>query len=55
MSDLGSLSQCLVDSDSDARGRARRLRSKAFVLSVVIECALVAGLLLWPLISPGVL
>ena len=53
MSDLGRLSQCLVDNDSDARIRARRLRSKAFVLSVVIECALVAALLVWPLISPA--
>ena len=55
MSDLGGLSQCLVDSDSDARVRARRLRSKAFVLSVIIECALIAAMLLWPLISPGAL
>jgi len=53
MNDLGGLSQCLVDSDSDARVRARRLRRKAFVLSVVIECALFAALLVWPLISPA--
>ncbi|MGH9745271.1 MAG: energy transducer TonB [Candidatus Acidiferrales bacterium] len=55
MSDLGSLSQCLVDSDSEARVRARRLRGKALVLSVVFECVLVAAMLLWPLVSPDVL
>ena len=37
MSDLGSLSECLVDNDPAARVRARRLRSKALVLSVALE------------------
>ena len=55
MSDLGSLSECLVDSDPAARERARRLRSKALVLSVAIEAAILAALLVWPLIAPGVL
>jgi protein TonB len=55
MSDLGSLSECLVDNDPAARVRARRLRSKALVLSVAIEVLILAALLLWPLIAPGVL
>ena len=55
MSDLGSLSQCLVDSDADARLGARRLRSKALVASVILEILLLAAMLGWPLISPGVL
>jgi protein TonB len=55
MSDLGSLSECLVDNDPAARVRARRLRSKALVLSVALEALIFAALLLWPLISPGVL
>jgi protein TonB len=55
MSDLGSLSQCLVDNDTDARLRARRLRSKALVLSVILEVLLLAAMLVWPLISPGAL
>jgi protein TonB len=59
MSDLGSSSQsfskCLVDSDSDARSRSRRLLRKALALSVVFEFALVAALILWPLFSPSVL
>ena len=55
MSDLGSLSECLVDNDPAVRVRARRLRSKALVLSVALEAAILAALLLWPLISPGVL
>ncbi|MGA8144422.1 MAG: energy transducer TonB [Candidatus Acidiferrales bacterium] len=55
MSELGGLSQCLVDSDSDARSRSRRLRGKALVLSIVFEAALLAAIILWPLFSPGVL
>ncbi len=55
MSDLGSLSECLVDNDPAVRVRARRLRSKALVLSLALEAAILAAMLLWPLVSPGVL
>ena len=55
MSDLGSLSECLVDNDPAVRVRARRLRSKALVLSVAPEALILAALLLWLLIAPGVL
>jgi len=55
VSDLGSLNHCLVDSDAEAFGRARRLRRKALGISLFFEVALVAGMLLWPLITPGVL
>jgi protein TonB len=53
MSDLGSLSECLVDNDPAARVRARRLRSKALVLSIALEALILSALLLWPLISPA--
>src|SRR5580700_341562 len=55
MSDLGSLSECMVDNDPAVRVRARRLRSKALVLSVALEALILAALLVWPLISPGAL
>ena len=55
MPELGSLSHCLVDSDAEAAGRARRLRRQALVISLALEAALVAAMLLWPLITPGVL
>lgn len=55
MTDLGSLSECLVDNDPAVRVRARRLRSKALVLSVALEALILAALLVWPLISPGAL
>lgn len=55
MSDLGSLSECLVDNDPAARVRARWLRSRALALSVALEALLLASLLIWPLISPGTL
>ncbi len=55
MSDLGNLSQCMVDSDSAANGRARRLRGKALVASLSLEAVVIAGVLLWPLVTLGVL
>jgi periplasmic protein TonB len=55
MSDLGNLSNCVVDSDFAMAGRARRLRRKAFLISVVLEGALVGAMLLWPLLAPAVL
>ena len=55
MSDLGSLSQCMLENDAESRGRARNLRRKALVVSVLFEAALLGAMLLWPLITPGVL
>jgi protein TonB len=55
MSDLANLSECMVDSDAGAIGRARRLRGKALALAVFFEVAVIAGLLLWPLFTSAVL
>ncbi|HKS80914.1 MAG TPA: energy transducer TonB [Candidatus Acidoferrales bacterium] len=55
MSELGSFTQCMIDGDAEAIGRARRLRRKAFTASVAFECVLVVAMLLLPLITPGVL
>jgi periplasmic protein TonB len=55
VSDLGSLSQCMLENDAESRGRARNLRRKALLISVLLEAALLAAMLLWPLITPGVL
>ena len=55
MSDLGSLSQCMLENDAESRVRARNLRRKALVISVLLEAALLGAMLLWPLITPGVL
>lgn len=55
MSDLGSLSNCVMDNDPEAAEWARQLRRKAFVGSLVLEAALVGVMLLWPLITPAVL
>lgn len=53
MSNLGNLSHCMMDSDAAARSRAWRLRRRAVGVAVVIELALLGGLLLWPLFAPG--
>lgn len=55
MSGLGNLSQCMVDSDGAAKTRAKRLRRKALAASVALEALLVAGVMLWPLVTLGVL
>jgi outer membrane biosynthesis protein TonB len=55
VSDLGSLSQCILENDAESRGRARNLRRKTLLISVVFEAALLDAMLLWPLITPGVL
>jgi len=55
MSSLGSLAECLMESDAGALVRARRLRRKALVLSIAFEAVLIAAMLVWPLITPGVL
>jgi len=55
MNDLGNLTSCVMDSDSAATGRERRLRRKAFVASIILEAALVGALLLWPLLATSVL
>jgi periplasmic protein TonB len=55
VSDLGSLSQCMLENDSESRDGARNLRRKALVISVVFEAALLGAMLLWPLITPAVL
>ena len=55
MSDPVNLSHCIVDGDSGARARARLLRGKALVVSIVLETAAVVAMLLWPLVTPAVL
>jgi protein TonB len=55
VSGLGNFSQCLVDGDPGSLGRARRRRKTALTISLILEAWLLASLLLWPLITPGVL
>ena len=45
------LSCCLVEGDEAALRRARRLRRKALLLSIAVEAALVAAMLLAPLVA----
>jgi protein TonB len=55
MSEMGSLSGCILENDPDLQGRARWLRGKSLAASVAIEATVVLGLVAWPLFSPGVL
>ncbi|HTU33090.1 MAG TPA: energy transducer TonB [Candidatus Acidoferrum sp.] len=54
--EFGSLSQCIMDADSEVLSRARRLKRKAYAASIVLQAVCVAALLIWPLIAaPNVL
>ena len=55
MSELGNLSQCMVDSDAASKTRAKRLRRKALALSIVLEAMAIGCLVIWPLLTLGVL
>ena len=55
MSDLGSLSHCMLENDAESRGRARNLRRKALFISVLLDGLLLGAMLVWPLITPAVL
>ena len=46
---LGSLGGCLVDGDLEQRRRERRLRRRALVLSITIQAAVLALLIVLPL------
>jgi len=53
MSERDGFSQCLVDGDKQSVESARVIRQKALLISIIFEAALVAALLLWPLITQG--
>jgi periplasmic protein TonB len=55
MSDLGSLSQCMLESDAEGLSASRVLRRKALTLSVAFEAAVLSLLIVGPLLFPGVL
>jgi periplasmic protein TonB len=55
MSELGSLSQCMLESDAARLTASRVLRRKALTLSILLEAALLAVVVIGPLLYPGVL
>jgi len=46
---LGSLSGCLVDGDPEQRTRARRVKRRALAISIFLQSAVLAALILVPL------
>jgi periplasmic protein TonB len=52
---LGDLAQCMVDGDRSAKTRAERLRRKALAASVGLEAVVLGAVILWPLVTLGVL
>jgi periplasmic protein TonB len=52
---LGDLAQCMVDGDRSAKTRAKRLRRKALAASIGLEAVVLGAVILWPLVTLGVL
>ena len=52
---LGDLAQCMVDSDASAKTRAKRSRGKALAASIGLEALVLGAVILWPLVTLGVL
>jgi protein TonB len=46
---LGSLRGCLVEGDAGQRSRERHVRRRALAISIVLQCAVLAALILLPL------
>jgi periplasmic protein TonB len=46
---LGSLSACLVDGDAEQRSRERRVKRRALAISILMQSAVLAALILVPL------
>jgi protein TonB len=46
---LGSLTACLVDGNAEQRTRERRIKRRALALSILLQCAVLATLILVPL------
>src|SRR5258707_15864926 len=46
---LGSLRGCLVEGDAGQRSRERRVRRRALAISIVVQCAVLAALIVLPL------
>ncbi|MGC1686770.1 MAG: energy transducer TonB [Candidatus Acidiferrales bacterium] len=55
MRDPGLLADCLVENDSKDAAPAKLLRRESFVLSILIQGALVAALLIIPIFTPEVI
>jgi protein TonB len=55
MRDPGLLSDCLVENSGVAEAPSRRRRSRALILSVLIQSALLATILILPIFNPGVI
>ena len=55
MSDLGNLSQCMMDGAPEARMERRGWRFGALAASVCFQTIVMTALILWPLFTPPVL
>jgi len=55
MRDPQLLANCLVENDAKDAAPANRLRRESFVLSILIQGALVAALLIIPIFTPGII
>ena len=55
MYEIGNLENCMVECVRESLGRGRSVRRKALVISSALELSLIAAVILWPLVTPGVI
>ncbi|MGA8368288.1 MAG: TonB family protein [Candidatus Acidiferrales bacterium] len=55
MSDLGNLSQCMMDGALETRAQRRALRRRALAASICFQAIVMTALILWPLFTPPAL
>ncbi len=53
MRDDAFLNDCLVDGEAGTIGRRRSMRQRALAAALIFEAAIISGLALWPLVTPG--
>jgi periplasmic protein TonB len=53
MRDDAFLNECLIDGEAGTKSRRRSMRRRALAAALIFEAAIVSGLALWPLVTPG--
>lgn len=53
MRDDAFLNDCLVDGEAGSKRNRRSMRQRALAAALLFEAAIISGLALWPLVTPG--
>src|SRR5690349_12054308 len=48
---IGTLGSCLIEGDSEQKARERKIKRRALAISVTVQCLVLLGLVLTPLLG----